>query len=231
MSNYQSLNRLEIAYLVAQHFEDGAVVNLGIGMPTQVSNYLPKDKEILLHSENGILGMGRNAEGDEVDWDLINASRTPITLVPGASICEHTTAFSMMRGGHLDYSVLGGFQVAANGDLANWMTIEPNAIAAIGGAMDLAIGAKSVIVTMDHVAKDGSPKLLEQCTYPLTGIGVVKHVYTDLAIVDVKAGEFIVRELLDGLSFDELQSKTGAPLRPAENMSVIKRGADGQLSF
>jgi len=127
--------------------------------------------------------------------------------------------------------VLGGFQVAANGDLANWMTIEPNAIAAIGGAMDLAIGAKSVIVTMDHVAKDGSPKLLEQCTYPLTGIGVVKHVYTDLAIVDVKAGEFIVRALLDGLSFDELQSKTGAPLRPAENMSVIKRGADGQLSF
>lgn len=231
MSNYKPMNRAEIAYLVAQHFEDGAVVNLGIGMPTQVTNFLPKDKEILLHSENGILGMGRAAEGDQIDADLINASRTPITLVPGASICEHTVSFAMMRGGHLDYSVLGGFQVASNGDLANWMTIGPDAIAAIGGAMDLAVGAKSVIVMMDHCAKDGSPKLLDKCTYPLTGIGVVKHVYTDLAVVDVKNGQFVVRALLEGLSFEELQAKTGTALKRSEQMSVIKRSADGQLSF
>jgi 3-oxoadipate CoA-transferase beta subunit len=231
MSNYQPMNRSEIAFLVAQHFEDGAVVNLGIGMPTQVSNFLPPDKEILLHSENGILGMGRPAVGEEIDGDLINASRTPIVLVPGASICEHTTSFAMMRGGHLDYSVLGGFQVAVNGDLANWMTIGPDAIAAIGGAMDLAVGAKSVIVMMDHVAKDGSPKLLKTCTYPLTGIGVVKHVYTDLAIIDVKNGEFIVRAMPEGLDFEELQAKTGAPLKRADNFSIIKRDQAGKLSF
>jgi 3-oxoadipate CoA-transferase beta subunit len=147
-STFKPLGRGEIAYLVANDFPDGSVVNLGIGMPTQVADYLPEDREILLHSENGILGMGRASVGDEIDLDIINASRTPVTLLAGASITEHTVSFAMMRGGHLDYSVLGGFQVAANGDLANWITSGPDAIAAIGGAMDLAIGARNVIVMM-----------------------------------------------------------------------------------
>jgi len=159
-SSFKPLTRAEISYLVAHDFPDGSVVNLGIGMPTQVSDYLPKDREILLHSENGILGMGGAAVGDEIDLDLINASRTPVTLLKGASITEHTISFAMMRGGHLDYSVLGGFQVASNGDLANWITSGPDAIAAIGGAMDLAIGARNVIVMMEHVAKDQTPKLM-----------------------------------------------------------------------
>ncbi len=226
-SIFKPLSRAEISYLVAHDFPDGSVVNLGIGMPTQVADYLPKDREILLHSENGILGMGRAATGDEIDPDLINASRTPVTLLDGASITEHTISFAMMRGGHLDYSVLGGFQVAANGDLANWITSGPDAIAAIGGAMDLAIGARNVIVMMEHVAKDQTPKMMKQCTYPLTGAGVVNQVYTDLAIIDVKPDGFEVRAILDGLSMEVLQQKTGAPLKPSATLSVIRRDADG----
>lgn len=226
-NTYKPLSRAEISYLVAHDFPDGSVVNLGIGMPTQVADFLPADREILLHSENGILGMGRAAVGDEIDSDLINASRTPVTLLDGASITEHTISFAMMRGGHLDYSVLGGFQVAANGDLANWITSGPDAIAAIGGAMDLAIGARNVIVMMEHVAKDQSPKLMKQCTYPLTGAGVVDHVYTDLAIIDVTPDGFEVRAMVDGLSMETLQQKTGAPLKTSAKLSIIRRNAQG----
>jgi len=185
----------------------------------------------LLHSENGILGMGRAAVGDEIDGDLINASRTPVTLLDGASITEHTISFAMMRGGHLDYSVLGGFQVAANGDLANWITSGPDAIAAIGGAMDLAIGARNVIIMMEHVLKDQSPKLMKQCTYPLTGAGVVNQIYTDLAIIDVTPDGFEVRAIVEGLSMDALQQKTGAPLRPASKLSTIRRNAQGNPHY
>lgn len=226
-SSFKPLTRAEISYLVAHDFPDGSVVNLGIGMPTQVSDYLPKDREILLHSENGILGMGGAAVGDEIDLDLINASRTPVTLLKGASITEHTISFAMMRGGHLDYSVLGGFQVASNGDLANWITSGPDAIAAIGGAMDLAIGARNVIVMMEHVAKDQTPKLMQKCTYPLTGAGVVDQIYTDLAIIDVTPQGFEVRAMIEGLSMEILQQKTGAPLRASAKLSVIRRNAQG----
>lgn len=226
-STFKPLTRAEISYLVAHDFPDGSVVNLGIGMPTQVSDFLPKDREILLHSENGILGMGGAAVGDQIDLDLINASRTPVTLLDGASITEHTISFAMMRGGHLDYSVLGGFQVASNGDLANWITSGPDAIAAIGGAMDLAIGARNVIVMMEHVAKDQSPKLMQQCTYPLTGAGVVDQVYTDLAIIDVTPQGFEVRAMVEGLTMETLQQKTGAPLKASANLAVIRRNAQG----
>lgn len=229
--NYKPLTRAEIAYLVANDFPDGSVVNLGIGMPTQVSDFLPADKEILLHSENGILGMGREAVGDEIDLDIINASRKPVTLMKGASISEHTVSFAMMRGGHLDYSVLGGFQVAPNGDLANWITSGPDAIAAIGGAMDLAIGARFVIVMMEHVAKDGTPKLMAQCTYPLTGAGVTDHVYTDLAIIDITPNGFQVRAMLEGLTLEELQTKTGAPLHTSPTMAVIRRNNQGHPCY
>ena len=173
--------------------------------------------------------------GDEIDPDLINASRTPVTLLPGASITEHTVSFAMMRGGHLDYSILGGFQVGANGDLANWITNGPDAIAAIGGAMDLAVGAKQVIVMMEQVARDGSPKLLERVTYPPTGLGVVDHVYTDLAIIDVTQQGFVVRAMVEGLTLDALSKCSGAPLlAPGANtdrIGIIRRGADGHPAY
>lgn len=226
-NSHQSLSRNEIAYLVANDFPDGAVVNLGIGMPTLVADFLPKDREILLQSENGILGMGGAASGTDIDLDIINASRTPVVLLPGASITEHTIAFAMMRGGHLDYSVLGGFQVAENGDLANWITSGPDAIAAIGGAMDLAVGAREVIVMMDHVAKDQTPKLLPACTYPLTAAGVVNAIYTDLAIIDVTPRGFVVRAILEGLTVETLAKKTGATLVISDKLAVIRRNAQG----
>ncbi|OZI17157.1 3-oxoacid CoA-transferase subunit B [Bordetella genomosp. 7] len=207
-----SLSRQQIAQLVAQDIPEGASVNLGIGMPTLVADYLPPDREILLHSENGILGMGAAAEGDQADPDLINASRVPVVLIPGASITDHATSFAMMRGGRLDFSILGGFQVACNGDLANWLTDAPDAIPAIGGAMDLAVGARQVLVMMDHTTKSGETRLLAQCTYPLTGVGVVDTVYTNYAVVDVRDQRFVLRAIVDGMTVDELQAMTGAPL-------------------
>lgn len=235
MNPFKPLTRAEIARLVANDLPDGSYVNLGIGMPTMVADYLPGDREIILHSENGILGSGRPAVGDEIDPDLINASRTPVTLLPGASISEHTISFAMMRGGHLDYSILGGFQVGANGDLANWITNEPDAIAAIGGAMDLAVGARQVIVMMEHVARDGSPKILERMTYPPTGLGVVDHVYTDLAIIDVTSRGFVVRAMIEGLTLAELSARSGAPLfapgDDAANIAVIRRDGEGHAAY
>ena len=226
-AEYTPLSRNDIAYLVAHDFPDGAVVNLGIGMPTLVSNFLPADREILLQSENGILGMGGAASGADIDLDIINASRTPVVLLPGAAITEQTIAFAMMRGGHLDYSVLGGFHVAENGDLANWLTDGPGAIAAIGGAMDLAVGAREVIVMMEHVTKDQTPKLLRTCTYPLTAAGVASSVYTDLAIIDVTPSGFVVRAILEGLTVETLAKKTGAALAISDKLALIRRNAQG----
>ncbi|QBP77280.1 CoA transferase subunit B [Herbaspirillum huttiense] len=207
--------REEIAARVAQDIPEGAYVNLGIGLPTKVANYLPADKEIFLHSENGVLGMGPAPAPGEEDEDLINAGKQPVTLLTGGSYFHHADSFSMMRGGHLDICVLGAFQVSAKGDLANWHTGAPDAIPAVGGAMDLAIGAKQVFVMMDHQTKTGESKLVEACSYPLTGIGCVNRIYTDLAVIDVTPQGLQVREIVEGLTFAQLQELTGAPLRPA----------------
>ncbi|WP_233234940.1 3-oxoacid CoA-transferase subunit B [Bordetella sp. LUAb4] len=216
------LTRQQIAQLVAYDIPDGSVANLGIGIPTLVSDYLSSDREIIMHSENGILGMGGLAAPGEGDPDLINASRQLITLLPGASISEHTVSFAMMRGGRLDYTVLGGFQVAENGDLANWITNAEDTIPAVGGAMDLAVGARHVYVTMEHVARDGSPKLLERCTYPLTAAGVVDRVYTDLAVLDVGAQGFEVHALVEGITLEALQALTNARLRTPREPRVVR---------
>ena len=218
----KGLTRQQIAQLLASDIPDGSIVNLGIGMPTLVGDYLPPDKDILLHSENGILGMGPAASGQDVDPDLINASRQPITLLGGASITEHTVSFAMMRGGHLDYAVLGAFQVSENGDLANWKTDAADAIPAVGGAMDLAVGAKQVLVTMEHRGRDGAPKVLRQCTYPLTGKGVVTRIYTDLAVIDVTPDGLTVYAMLTGVDAAFLRSVTDAPLTfPATPRAIV----------
>lgn len=209
------LTRDQMAARVARDIPDGAYVNLGIGLPTLVANHLPPDREIVLHSENGILGMGpAPVKGDE-DEDLINAGKQPVTQLPGCAFFHHADSFAMMRGGHLDFCVLGAFQVSARGDLANWHTGAPDAIPAVGGAMDLAIGAKQVFVMMEHQTKGGESKLVERCRYPLTGIGCVSRVYTDLAVIDVTADGLVAVEWIDGLSFDELARLTAAPLRRA----------------
>ena len=207
--------RDQIAARVAQDIPEGAYVNLGIGLPTKVANYLPADKEIFLHSENGVLGMGPAPAPGEEDEDLINAGKQPVTLLTGGSYFHHADSFAMMRGGHLDICVLGAFQVSAKGDLANWHTGAPDAIPAVGGAMDLAIGAKQVFVMMDHQTKTGESKLVEACSYPLTGIGCVNRIYTDLAVIDVTPQGLRVVEIVEGLSFSQLQELTGAPLLPA----------------
>jgi 3-oxoadipate CoA-transferase beta subunit len=206
------LNRDQLAARVAKDIPDGAYVNLGIGLPTKVANYLPKGREIFLHSENGVLGMGPAPAPGEVDPELINAGKEPITLLKGGCFFHHGDSFAMMRGGHLDVCALGAFQVSATGDLANWHTGSPDAIPAVGGAMDLAIGAKQVFVMMDHVTKKGESKIVERCTYPVTGIGCVDRIYTDLAVIDVTHGGLLVREMVEGLSFRELQRITPTPL-------------------
>jgi len=189
-------------------------VNLGIGLPTLVANHLPKDREILLHSENGLLAMGPAPAPGSEDSDLINAGKQPVTLLPGGAYFHHADSFAMMRGGHLDFCVLGAFQVSVKGDLANWHTGAKDAIPAVGGAMDLAIGAKRVYVMMEHLTKKGESKIVPQCTYPVTGIACVSRIVTDLAIIDVTPDGLAVVEIVDGLPFDELQRLTGVPLRP-----------------
>src|SRR3981081_2311410 len=206
------LTREQLAARVARDIPEGAYVNLGIGMPTLVANHLPRDREIFLHSENGILGMGPAPVAGAEDWDLINAGKQPVTLLPGGAYFHHADSFAMMRGGHLDICVLGAFQVSASGDLANWHTGAPDAIPAVGGAMDLAIGAKQVFVMTEHQTKSGESKIVAHCSYPLTGVGCVNRIYTDLAVVDVTPDGLVVREMIDGLSFDELQKITGVPL-------------------
>ncbi|WP_158898116.1 3-oxoacid CoA-transferase subunit B [Burkholderia sp. L27(2015)] len=206
------LNRDQMAARVARDIPEGAYVNLGIGLPTRVANYLPQEREIFLHSENGLLGMGPAPAPGEEDPELINAGKEPVTLLPGGSFFHHGDSFAMMRGGHLDICVLGAFQVSRRGDLANWHTGAPGAIPAVGGAMDLAIGAKQVFVMMELLTKSGESKLVEQCAYPLTGIACVDRVYTDLAIIDITPEGLLVREMVDGLDFEELQRLAGLPL-------------------
>ncbi len=210
----KKLDRHQIAARVARDIPNGAYVNLGIGLPTLVANHIPKDREIVLHSENGILGLGpRPAPGAE-DEDLIDAGKNPATALPGAAYFHHADSFGMIRGGHIDICVLGAFQVSAAGDIANWHTGEPDAIPAVGGAMDLAAGAKQVFVTMEHLTKQGESKIVERCTYPLTGLRCVKRIYTDLAVIDVRPdGLHLVEICAEGLSMEELQRLTGVRLR------------------
>ena len=205
-------SRDDMARRVAQDIPEGAYVNLGIGLPTMVANHLDKSRDIFLHSENGILGMGPAPAAGEEDEDVINAGKQPVTLLTGGSYFHHGDSFAMMRGGHLDICVLGAFQVSVEGDLANWHTGAPDAIPAVGGAMDLAIGAKSVYVMMDHQTKAGESKIVQACTYPLTGIGCVNRIYTDLAVMDVTANGLIVRDIAEGLSLQELEKLTGVAL-------------------
>ena len=206
------MNRDQMAARVARDIPEGAYVNLGIGLPTKVANYLPQERDIFLQSENGLLGMGPQPAAGEEDWDLINAGKQAVTLLQGGSYFHHADSFAMMRGGHIDICVLGAFQVSVNGDLANWHTGEEGAIPAVGGAMDLAIGAKQTFVMMELLTKQGSSKLVESCTYPLTGLACVSRIYTDLAVFKVGAGGAQVLELVDGLSLDELRALTGVPL-------------------
>ena len=207
-------SREQIAARVAQDIPEGAYVNLGIGLPTKVANYLPADREIFLHSENGLLGMGPTPPAGQEDEDLINAGKQPVTLLTGGAYFHHADAFAMMRGGHLDICVLGAFQVSATGDLANWHTGAEDAIPAVGGAMDLALGARQVFVMMDHQTKSGESKVVAQCSYPLTAIGCVSRIYTDLAVLDVTPAGLRVREMAEGLSLAALQDMTDAPLLP-----------------
>jgi 3-oxoadipate CoA-transferase beta subunit len=214
-TSYQRRSKDELARRVAQDIHDGACVNLGIGMPTLVANHIPAGREVILHSENGILGMGPAPADGEDDYDLINAGKQPVTLLPGGAFFHHADSFAMMRGGHLDICVLGAFQVSATGDLANWHTGEPDAIPAVGGAMDLAIGAKQTWVMMDLLTKQGQSKLVQTCNYPLTGIGCVKRVYTDLATLACTPQGLVVIDMVDGLGLDALSALIGLPLQAA----------------
>jgi 3-oxoadipate CoA-transferase beta subunit len=210
--NYTRRTKDELAARVAQDIPEGATVNLGIGQPTLVANHIPSSREILLHSENGILGMGPAPAAGQEDYDLINAGKQPVTLLPGGAYFHHADSFAMMRGGHLDICVLGAFQVSAQGDLANWHTGEAGAIPAVGGAMDLAIGAKQTWVMMDLLTKQGQSKLVAQCSYPLTGIACVKRVYTDLATLACTPSGLQVMDMVPGLSLQALSVLIGLPL-------------------
>ena len=212
MTIVKQWTREQMAQRVARDIADGAIVNLGIGLPTLVANHIPPDREVILHSENGVIGVGPAPAPGEEDYDLINAGKQPVTLLPGGSFFHHADSFAMMRGGHLDICVLGAFQVSATGDLANWHTGAPDAIPAVGGAMDLAIGAKRTFVMMEHTTKSGQSKIVPTCSYPLTGVGCVSRIYTDLAVLEVTAAGLKLIDQVEGLSLDELQRVTGAPL-------------------
>lgn len=220
---YQKLSRDQIAERVAQDIPDGSYVNLGIGVPTRIAKYLPKDKEIFLHSENGLLAFGPPPQQGEEDSDLINAGKEFVTMLTGGSYFHHGDSFAMMRGGHLDICVLGAFQIAANGDLANWHTGAADAIPAVGGAMDLAVGAKKVFVTTEHTTKHGEAKIVKQLSYPLTGKQCVDRIYTDLCVIDVDAEGLKVIEMVEGLDFEELQKLTDAPLKNHLGKQVPKQ--------
>ncbi|QBK03537.1 3-oxoacid CoA-transferase subunit B [Hylemonella gracilis] len=215
MSSYQKRSKDEIALRIAQDIPDGAVVNLGIGQPTLVANHIPTGMEIILQSENGILGMGPAPTPGQEDYDLINAGKQPVTLLPGGAFFHHADSFAMMRGGHLDICVLGAFQVSTTGDLANWSTGEPGAIPAVGGAMDLAIGAKQTWVMMDLLTKKGESKLVRQCSYPLTGLQCVKRVYTELATFACTPEGLKLIDKVEGLSHAELENMVGQPIATA----------------
>nr|WP_203416216.1 3-oxoacid CoA-transferase subunit B [Pseudovibrio axinellae] len=205
-----ALDDAQLAARVAQDIPDGSYVNLGIGKPTYVSAHVPKGREVIFHSENGMLGVGPTPEPGTEDLELIDASKRYVTAAPGAAFFEHSDSFAMMRGGHIDIAVLGAYQVAENGDLANWATLDETYPPAVGGAMDLVVGVPTIFVMMRHVNRDGSPKLLKSCSFPLTGLGVVSRVYTDLAVLDVTPEGFRLVELTDGCSLEEVQAMTEA---------------------
>lgn len=211
--SYQKRSKDQVAARVARDIPEGAVVNLGIGQPTLVANHIPKEREVLLHSENGLLGMGPAPAPGQEDYDLINAGKQPVTLLPGGSYFHHTDSFAMMRGGHLDICVLGAFQVSATGDLANWHTGEKDAIPAVGGAMDLAVGARQTWVMMDLLTKQGESKVVQACTYPLTGIACVKRIYSDLCTLDCTPQGLKLIDLVDGLTHAELEKMIGLPIQ------------------
>jgi 3-oxoadipate CoA-transferase beta subunit len=209
---YNRFDRDQMAARVARDIPEGAYVNLGIGLPTMVANYLPQEREIFLQSENGLLGMGPQPPAGQEDWELINAGKQAVTLLQGGCYFHHADSFAMMRGGHIDICVLGAFQVSVHGDLANWHTGEAGAIPAVGGAMDLAIGAKQTFVMMELLTKQGASKLVDTCSYPLTALACVSRIYTDLAVFTIGPEGARVIEVVDGLSFDELRALTGVPL-------------------
>ncbi len=212
MNNIEKRSKVELAQRVARDIPEGAYVNLGIGMPTLVANHIAADREVILQSENGILGMGPAPASGEEDYDLINAGKQPVSLRPGGSYFHHADSFAMMRGGHLDICVLGAFQVSSGGDLANWHTGEASAIPAVGGAMDLATGAKQTWVMMDLLTKQGTSKIVKRCSYPLTGVGCVKRVYTDVGTLQIEAEGLRVIDVVDGLTPAALQALIGLPL-------------------
>lgn len=205
------LSNAQIAWRAAQDIADGAYVNLGIGFPEMVARYQPSGRQAIFHTENGILNFGEAPPVGEEDWDLINAGKRPVTLKPGTSFFHHADSFAMVRGGHLDVAILGAYQVSQSGDLANWR-VGSKGVPAVGGAMDLVHGAKQVFVITEHVTKNGEPKLVARCTFPLTGVGCITRVYTSHAIVDIVKGHFVLREKLAAISMEELQAMTGAPL-------------------
>ena len=206
------LSRTDMAARVARDIPEGWYVNLGLGLPTLIPDYIPEGREVVFHSENGVLGMGPVPPKDAVDTWLVNATKQNITLLQGASLFHHADSFGMIRGGHLDLCVLGAYEVAENGDIANWATNENDAIPAIGGAMDLSAGSRRLWVLMEHTTKEGAPRIVRRCSYPLTAAGVVKRVYTNLAVLDVTADGFVVLDMAPGLSFESLQARTEAKL-------------------
>lgn len=215
------LSSSDIAYRVARDIADGSYVNLGIGMPMLVGDHIPDDREFILHTENGMLGMGPAVPAGEEDWDLINAGKQAVSVLPGGSFFHHADSFAMIRGGHIDISILGAYEVAANGDIANWHIPGPRP-PAVGGAMDLVAGAKQVWVMLSsHVSKQGAPKVVERCTLPLTGVGCVTRVYSDLAIIDIAQNQLTVTAMVEGLSRAELADKTGAPLAFAADCQTL----------
>jgi len=218
--SYIRRSKDELARRVAQDIHDGAYVNLGIGQPTLVANHIPEGREVILHSENGILGMGPAPASGAEDYDLINAGKQPVTLKAGGAFFHHADSFAMMRGGHLDICVLGAFQVSASGDLANWSTGEPGSIPAVGGAMDLAIGAKQTWVMMDLLTKKGESKVVAQCSYPLTGIGCVKRIYSDLATIECTPDGLRLIDAVEGLSHVELERLVGLPIATQARSAV-----------
>ena len=219
MSTLAGIDRDALACVVAADIPPGSFVNLGIGLPTRISNHLAPDSGVMLHTENGMLGMGPEAQGDQIDPDLVNAGKLPVTELPGASYFHHADSFAMMRGGHLDICVLGAYQVSAAGDLANWHTGQPGDIPAVGGAMDLAIGARQTFVMMTLLTRDGRPKLVPECTYPLTGLGCVSRVYTDLAVFLIQPEGVVVRDLF-GIDFGTLTALVEVPLVDATQKAI-----------
>lgn len=215
------LSRKQMAWRAAQDLQDGAVVNLGIGMPELVASYVPDGRELLYHSENGLLGFGPPPPAGQEDPELINAGKKPVTLLPGASFFHHADSFAMIRGGHIDVCILGAMQVAANGDIANWSTGAADAVPAVGGAMDLVAGARAIWVLSEHTTRDGAPKLVEQCSYPLTGRGVVRRIYSNLGLIEVTASGFRLLEIAPGISVEELRTQTGAPLQVPDSLPQI----------